>query len=59
MKESRKDDRPAPVRLTNKSLFILDNLKKVQKKVVKNKIIEEALSQAYPLFSEIYNKEQK
>ena len=53
----KKDNRPAPVRLTKKSLFILDKLKSVNDRAVKAKAIESALSDSYPLFSELYIKE--
>lgn len=54
----KKDDRPAPVRLTKKSLFILDKLKAVNDKAVKAQAIESALSKSYPLFSELYRKDK-
>lgn len=54
----RKDDRPAPMRQTRKSLYILDKVSVVSDNdIVKNRVIEEALSSEYPLFSEMYDKD--
>lgn len=50
--------RPKQVRLTRKAQFILDKLAIVQGNIKKNKVIEDALSKEYPLFSEIYNKDK-
>jgi hypothetical protein len=50
-----KDERPAPVRLTKKSLFIIDKVKIVNdNKINKSKTIEDALVEKYPLFNEMY-----
>ena len=53
-----KDTRPAPVRLTKKSLYILEKIKAVSDGTVKkNEAIEEALSNEYSLFSYMYDQE--
>jgi hypothetical protein len=51
-----KENRPPPVRLSKKSLFILEKLKAVNGRAVKAKAIEAALSDSYPLFSKLYNE---
>jgi len=56
----KKDDRPSPVRLSNKSLFILEKLKVVNNGTLnKCRAIEDSLCKDYPLFSEMYDKENK
>ena len=55
-----KDNRPSPVRLSKKSLFILEKVKVINDGII-NKAgeIEKALCNAYPIFDEMYDKEKK
>jgi hypothetical protein len=55
-----KDTRPAPVRLTKKSLYILEKIKAVSDGTMKkSEAIEEALSKEFSLFSYMYDEERK
>jgi hypothetical protein len=55
-----KDTRPAPVRLTKKSLYILEKIKAVSDGTMKkSEAIEEALSKEFSLFSYMYDEEVK
>ena len=54
------DNRPAPVRLTKKSLYILESLKAANSgNINKAQIIESALCKEYLLLSKIWENENK
>jgi hypothetical protein len=52
------ENRPPPVRMTKKAIFILNEVAKLTKES-KTSIAERALIDKYPLFSETYDKETK
>tara|TARA_R100000655_G_C2981286_1_gene191858 strand:- start:1301 stop:1480 length:180 start_codon:yes stop_codon:yes gene_type:complete len=56
----KKDNRPSPVRLSKKSLFILEKVKVINDGIInKAGVIETALCNEYPLFAKMYDKEKK
>ncbi len=52
------EDRPSPMRNTRKASFIIEEVHRLMK-IKKAKIVDNALSKEYPLFAEIFDKENK
>lgn len=52
------EDRPSPMRITRKASFIIDEVHRLTK-IKKSKIVDNALSKEYPLFAEIFDKDEK
>jgi hypothetical protein len=53
------ENRAAPVRLTNKSNFIVNAVLVSVEDSKKSQIIEKALVEKYPLFNEIWENQKK